>query len=541
MAKMVMPLSRTVFLPRQAAPMAQVKGVQLEAQLLKVKGRKDATVCSGNLSVTVTYHPSLPGSAERIMEKVVLVPFQVECPGTLPPCAPSGCQITCSDTTWQMISPQAIELKTTLTLICEEVAEVPSIPLPVDEEEAETDLAIVPSDSEIAATMPNCCDFRLNDCPPPPCKPPVVMPKPLSGDGEFRFSASQEEPATLQPKERVAPIAEQSCDFRFAAPAAPASRAVVNEQPKETVMIPEPPAETAFRFAAEEKQPEPAVPVLEEQENTKYIAHEDPLLDCRIYQPIPEEVRIERGRYFPCLPHCDCDEPIRPTPPDCSSWHPCPPQKPEHRPEIPLPPIGSTPPVWPGPDENRPEIPLPPIGSTPPVWPGPDENRPEIPLPPIGSTPPVWPGPDENRPEIPLPPVGSTPPVWPGPDENRPEIPLPPIGSTPPIMPRGTEATSSDGAISEQLFDADLSQGETQEAPMGRVRDLPAPRAKKETVGNQYCLKFYLVQEGEDLSAVAEKQQVSQTALENANAVCEEDIRAGMVLNIPEEKSEKNE
>src|SRR5699024_3729582 len=130
----------------------------------------------------------------------------------------------------------------------------------------------------------------------------------LADDKEMRF-APKNDTLSMPAKKKPEPRVEQSCDFRFAAPAAPASRAVVDEQAKTEAATLEPPAQTAIHFSSEKNQPEAAIPGVEGQENRRHITNEDPLLDCRIYQPIPEEVRIERGLYFPSLPQCECEKP----------------------------------------------------------------------------------------------------------------------------------------------------------------------------------------------------------------------------------------
>ncbi|GEM_PF-4203323 len=66
----------------------------------------------------------------------------------------------------------------------------------------------------------------------------------------------------------------------------------------------------------------------------------------------------------------------------------------------------------------------------------------------------------------------------------------------------------------------------------------PSPKSTSrttstQTVGNEYRMKFYLVQEGEDLEAVAQRHNISSESLKGANQVSEEALRTGMLLNIP--------
>ena len=62
----------------------------------------------------------------------------------------------------------------------------------------------------------------------------------------------------------------------------------------------------------------------------------------------------------------------------------------------------------------------------------------------------------------------------------------------------------------------------------------PAPAEKPAEPKKGYRLKFYVVQGGEDLAAIAEKHSVSPDSILAANKnISEEDIRTGMVLSIP--------
>ena len=68
---------------------------------------------------------------------------------------------------------------------------------------------------------------------------------------------------------------------------------------------------------------------------------------------------------------------------------------------------------------------------------------------------------------------------------------------------------------------------------MSEKHPIPPLNPCNEGACTSYRLRFYLVQDGEDLAAVAEKHQLSKEALKSANPILEEEVRTGMVLSIP--------
>lgn len=72
------------------------------------------------------------------------------------------------------------------------------------------------------------------------------------------------------------------------------------------------------------------------------------------------------------------------------------------------------------------------------------------------------------------------------------------------------------------------------EETTGMMNPFAAPMEKPAEPKKGYRLKFYVVQGGEDLAAIAEKHGVSPDSILAANKnIGEEDIRTGMVLSIP--------
>ena len=68
----------------------------------------------------------------------------------------------------------------------------------------------------------------------------------------------------------------------------------------------------------------------------------------------------------------------------------------------------------------------------------------------------------------------------------------------------------------------------------GMMNPFSSPAEKPAETKKGYRLKFYVVQGGEDLAAIAEKHSVSPDSILAANKnISEEDIRTGMVLSIP--------
>jgi len=356
MEKLVMPLAHTVFLPRQAAPMAQIKTVSLATRLLKITEESGKVICSGNIEVHVAYYPFLPGSSNSIMDKVILIPFRTECPGALPACSLNDCTTEIRDVTWQLISSHAFEIKANFYLMC---------------------------------------DLKM----------------------------------TVEPAKTV-----QSADI---------------------------------------------VDGIECEKRTALGS----VIDCGVYEPILEEFRSKLGA-IECLP-----------------------EEEEKEYEAVLPPQGYS--------EDSSEVEKEEIAVVPPSgnYPLIEDNVQEetvIVSPPMA---------EPCIPQIVV--------VTPCPDESEPAEP---------ILDVTEEQNEMDiEEVEEVVLDAEteVSALVTSETA-ATVVTYTAPCAKRETVGNQYCLKFYLVQSGEDLAAVAEKHDISKEELEDANKMTEEDICTGMILNIPE-------
>ncbi len=117
MDKMVLKTAQTVFLPRDAQDMRQVRRVEVKPTVtaLKAKGA-DCTLVEGQMEVSIRYYPALPGDCGPFTETVT-VPLVAELRIPLP-CQDQDAALAVRDVDWETISPRAIELQVVLELYC---------------------------------------------------------------------------------------------------------------------------------------------------------------------------------------------------------------------------------------------------------------------------------------------------------------------------------------------------------------------------------------------------------------------------------------
>ena len=107
MDKMVLKTAQTVFLPRDAQDMRQVRRVEVKPTVtaLKAKGA-DCTLVEGQMEVSIRYYPALPGDCGPFTETVT-VPLVAELRIPLP-CQDQDAALAVRDVDWETISPRAI-------------------------------------------------------------------------------------------------------------------------------------------------------------------------------------------------------------------------------------------------------------------------------------------------------------------------------------------------------------------------------------------------------------------------------------------------